>query len=480
MITASRGIAASLLAGISENDNELQTVKLSQNGLTEDDLESLSHALRSNHTITELDLEDNDITADGALLLARGLTSHRKLSTLRLGLNPLGAEGMEHIANALRGHRLLCFSMNDAQVGDLGAIAFSRVCPHCPLLKQIDLASNQIGIQGMHALSRALATLKGIVTVDLSQNQAGNSGACFLAQHLLAQTESLVSLNLDNNNIGNDGARAMGKVLKENHSLIVLSLCANQIGATGADFLVSGLEQNRTLQTLDIRWNYVGLEQTDPIARKLEENRLRLLRGPQPQASSSASSFQFSHKGPETHRSNSSVELEEAEETARTLSESIKQDQGLKECEQAMEVSSTLSSLGGDWDFSTARKLIPAQPSWTTEEEKKAATGWLHADSAKKSSLSAVQDSILTEEYLIQADSKAAKKQPDTERSSPPSTNDKSSLLKDVDCLQMKLNLFQEKMKRQSEDHLFLQSRMAAQLQSIEAVLSKLHLSASK
>eukprot|EP01039_Chlorochromonas_danica_P009073 gene9073-10012_t len=474
MITAPPGISASLLAGISENDKELQTVKLSRSGLTEDDLHNLSHALLSNHTITELDLEDNDITADGALLLARGLASHRKLSALRLGLNPLGAEGMEHIANALRGHRLLCFSMNDAQVGDLGAIAFSRACPQCPLLKQIDLASNQIGIQGMHALSRALATLKSLVAVDLSQNQAGNSGACFLAQHLLAQTESLVSLNLDNNNIGNDGARAMGKALKENRSLTVLSLCANQIGATGADFLVSGLEQNRTLQTLDIRWNYVGIDQTDPIARKLEENRLRLLRGPQ--ASSSASSFQFSQKGPETHRSNSSVELEGAEQIARALNESIKRDRKeWKEGDQVLEVNSTLSSLGGDWDISSARKLIPAQPSWTTEEEKKAATSWLYADSAKKSPLSALQDSVVTEDLLVQADSKAAtKKQSDTE------TTDKSSLLKDVDCLQVKLNLFQEKMKRQSEDQLFLQSRMAAQLQSIEAVLGKLHLSTSK
>ena len=103
---------------------------------------------------------------------------------------------------------LMRLSLNNNQIGDLGAQALAGALPQNSSLTVLDLGSNQIGDLGVQALAGALPQNSSLTGLDLDVNQIGDLGAQALAG-ALPQNSSLTRLYLINNQIGNLGAQAL-------------------------------------------------------------------------------------------------------------------------------------------------------------------------------------------------------------------------------------------------------------------------------
>eukprot|EP00455_Lapot_gusevi_P003117 TRINITY_DN11291_c0_g1_i2.p1 TRINITY_DN11291_c0_g1~~TRINITY_DN11291_c0_g1_i2.p1 ORF type:complete len:479 (-),score=81.73 TRINITY_DN11291_c0_g1_i2:116-1552(-) len=202
----------------------ISVLSFEASNLSSVEVDVISNALCTNHTISELDLSHNHITLDAAQSLARALSENRTLKLLKL----------DHT------------QLNDAALSVL-ASALPNSC-----LETLVLSHNQIGGPGAAALAQALSspsltdTLKCIL---LDHNNLGDEGAAELASMLL-HNSYLHSLDLQHNNINTQGALAISNALQENDSLLELNLLGNPLPHEAVLALTHACRRNRALEKI--------------------------------------------------------------------------------------------------------------------------------------------------------------------------------------------------------------------------------------
>jgi hypothetical protein len=120
------------------------------------------------------------------------------------------------------------------------AIALAAALQHLPGLKELDVGSNNIGVDGARALAAALQHVPALKNLNVDRNSFGANGARALAaslQHVAGLEELYVGVN----RIGADGARALAAALPHVPGLKVLYVGGNSIGADGANALAASL-----------------------------------------------------------------------------------------------------------------------------------------------------------------------------------------------------------------------------------------------
>ena len=83
------------------DSNVLTALNLSENGITDSNMQLLGRSLGRNSSLEALNLDGNLITAAGAASLASALETNATLHILDLAHNPLAEEGMAAVARSL-------------------------------------------------------------------------------------------------------------------------------------------------------------------------------------------------------------------------------------------------------------------------------------------------------------------------------------------------------------------------------------------
>ena len=178
--------------------------------------------------------------------------------------------------NALFGNARIpkgCFhvGLRGARIGDVGALAFSKVLVSHPSVTWVDLGENAIGDAGAAALAVAITQNTAITHVGLAGNSISDSGAASLAKVILSN-DRIQWLDLGKNAIGDAGAISLGEALSGNKGLTDLALNSNSIGNRGAAALAEGLATNVKLAKLGLHTNAIGNQGAIAFSKALKVN----------------------------------------------------------------------------------------------------------------------------------------------------------------------------------------------------------------
>ncbi|KAF4115056.1 hypothetical protein G5714_002545 [Onychostoma macrolepis] len=255
-----------LQSGLENTNCTLEKLRLSDCSITEEGYKALASALRSNPShLIELDLTGNDPGQSGVKQLS-GLLQSRKysLKTLRF-LSPDANEAYKYLTNVLGENLLLLRDLNlsECELGhsELKKLAAVLQDKHCKLNT---LIFNCIGIteDGCAALTSAFnSNPSNLKELDLSENKLGNSGITEVCTLLENSQCTLQILRLSDCSLTEEGYKALASALRSNPShLIELDLTGNDPGQSGVKEL-SDLLQDPNCQLKTLRF-------LDPAADK--------------------------------------------------------------------------------------------------------------------------------------------------------------------------------------------------------------------
>ncbi|XP_048015949.1 NACHT, LRR and PYD domains-containing protein 12-like [Megalobrama amblycephala] len=229
------GQSVNLLSEVLQDPHcKLERLWLSDCGVTDEGCAALASALRSNPShLRELDLSENKIGQSVNLLSAVLQDPHCKLETLELSDCGVTDEGCAALASALRSNpshlRELDLSWNKIgqSVNLLSAVLQD---PHCKLEK-LELSDCGVTDEGCAALASALGSNPSHLRVlSLSENKIGQS-VNLLSDVLQDPHCKLEKLRLSDCGVTDEGCAALASALRSNPShLRVLSLSENKIG----------------------------------------------------------------------------------------------------------------------------------------------------------------------------------------------------------------------------------------------------------
>ena len=198
-----------------ESCQNLTSICIAQNGVTNLGLEKILRGVAVNPVITFMDLHSNLIDKTGAAKVAVFLLSNTSLKHLILDENHgIGSEGAKEIAAALcQNSTLETLSLKSCGISKKGAERFATTLSQNTTLRGLRLCGNvDIGDDGVELISRGLRENTSLQTLDLSSCGVGDEGCAQIAEALVGNT-TLTHLALQKNEIGVGGALALSGTL---------------------------------------------------------------------------------------------------------------------------------------------------------------------------------------------------------------------------------------------------------------------------
>ncbi|KAK1803308.1 hypothetical protein P4O66_004091 [Electrophorus voltai] len=233
-----------LSALLEDPECKLETLQLSNCGITDEGCAALASALRSNPSshLRELNLNNNKPGDSGVKQLSALLEDpHCKLEKLDLDGCSITDEGCAALAAALRSNpssHLREMNLNYNEPGDSGVKQLSAVLedPHCTL-EILQLVTCNITEEGCAALASALRSNPSshLRELNLNDNEPGDSGVKQFSALLDDPNCKLQKLQLSECSIPEEGCAALASALRSNPSshLRKLNLGYNKLGASG-------------------------------------------------------------------------------------------------------------------------------------------------------------------------------------------------------------------------------------------------------
>ena len=150
------------------------------------------------------------------------------------------------------------------------------------ICSRIILTKNDFGDEGIEILLESLKGNDNLVELNLSSNNLGVNGGMAIFNFLLDQN-SIICLDLSSkeglyrNRICSEGVSLITKVLKNNYFLEKIDLSSNSIKNEGLKYIVNGLMSNITLQTLNLQNNEITEKGISYLESKLTMSKLKHL-----------------------------------------------------------------------------------------------------------------------------------------------------------------------------------------------------------
>ncbi|EAX91339.1 Leucine Rich Repeat family protein [Trichomonas vaginalis G3] len=210
---------------------------------------------------SDLELIPND--SSQLRFVEQFLNSIRKktLNFTGLGLGPLSSQYLMALLPFKRPFYFMDLSLN--RLSDQGASYLAEYLSYDPLLIQLDLKSNNIGIDGCVQIFEGLMHNQHLTTLDLSaidgidRNRIGTPG-CEALANLLLSNGVLCNLNIAMCGVTAEGCHHIGQALPNNTSLTHLDLSSNRFGSAGANSMFSQPGALGALESLVLSRNLIG------------------------------------------------------------------------------------------------------------------------------------------------------------------------------------------------------------------------------
>ncbi|KAK2836223.1 hypothetical protein Q7C36_014092 [Tachysurus vachellii] len=211
-----RGLGVKSISAVLENPHcNLETLRLCDCGVSDEDCAALTSALSSNPShLRELDLSWNKFGDSGVKQLSVLLKNpHCKLETLRLWYCDIKGDGCAALASALRSNpsHLRKLDLTKNNIGDSGVKSLSAVLenPHCNL-ETLKLCECDISDESCAVLTSALKSNPShLRELDLSWSKIKDSGAKILCAVLENPHSKLEKLRLWYCDISEEGSAAL-------------------------------------------------------------------------------------------------------------------------------------------------------------------------------------------------------------------------------------------------------------------------------
>jgi len=182
----------------------LQTLCLSKNHFTADQVATLATALEGNVALLALVLEDNSLGPDSAVEVAR-ILRRSSLKTLNLAGNRILDDGAKAIADALPANSTLTsLNLEYNDITSVGVESVSQALMQNIPLQELSLASNDLRFGGMEQLADALAVNQTLVTLDLDSTLIIENDLNMLVKVLRSPSSKLMTISIDGNGFGPD------------------------------------------------------------------------------------------------------------------------------------------------------------------------------------------------------------------------------------------------------------------------------------
>ncbi|XP_026109361.1 NACHT, LRR and PYD domains-containing protein 12-like [Carassius auratus] len=245
-----------LCTGLENLKCELEILRLSDCGITEEGYKALASALRSNPShLIELDLAGNDPGQSGVKELSDLLQDPNcQLKTLRF-LRPDANEACQYVTGVVGKNPLLLRELNLSE-NELGVTRLNQITAllqdkHCKL-NTLQLRGCGLTEESCSILTTVLRSNCSLKELDMSNNNLQDSGVKKLQNGLEDTNCTLEKLGLSDCSITEEGYKALASALRSNPShLIELDLRGNDPGQSGVKELSDLLQDpNCQLKTL--------------------------------------------------------------------------------------------------------------------------------------------------------------------------------------------------------------------------------------
>ncbi|XP_056612732.1 NACHT, LRR and PYD domains-containing protein 12-like isoform X2 [Triplophysa dalaica] len=228
---------------------EAKTAELRHCNLRSKGFQALRSALGSkSSSLKQLKLSGNRLSGPGMKILSEGLQQlHCKLETLELsecGLTPGDCSSLSKALDSNPSH-LMELDLTFNQTGDAGVKTLSRILkkPNCALQKLI-LVSCGLKAESCKSLAEALSRNSALVDLDLSKNNLMDSGLWFLCDGLKSPSCKLKTLSLEDCGVTEQGCRGLCSALRSNSlHLTELRLNRNKIQNSGVKMISNLLKE---------------------------------------------------------------------------------------------------------------------------------------------------------------------------------------------------------------------------------------------
>jgi Ran GTPase-activating protein (RanGAP) involved in mRNA processing and transport len=231
--------------------------------------------LRENSSIEELSLRHSQICPMGAEAVGDFFKHHGNLQEVRFVDCQFTGNSLELLCNGLAETRspLQRLYLVNTDIGSERVIHLAKLLQKKnSSLRELFLGENELGDEGVALLTAGVLESTSLRLLDLRSNGITSTGAMSL-QGIITRSPFVLTLNLGNNILGNQGAAALARGLAQSSCVLqTLDLSDNAIEEAGASALASMLRYNVSLEDLNLSFNAIGDDGAHSLAAALKRN----------------------------------------------------------------------------------------------------------------------------------------------------------------------------------------------------------------
>ncbi|XP_050958479.1 NACHT, LRR and PYD domains-containing protein 12-like isoform X33 [Labeo rohita] len=261
----------------------LNTLILSDCGITEEGYKALASALRSNPSyLIELDLRGNDPGQSGVKELNDLLQDDLcKLKTIRFLKSPSAQKACDYLTKVLDTSPLLLkeLDLSEDKLGDLDGEKLSALLMDShSKLEKMKLNNCKLTEKSCSVLATVLSSKTILKEIDLNNSRLLDSGVRKICEGLKNPVCELKILKLSDCSITEEGYKALASALRSNPShLIELDLTGNDPGQSGVKELNDLLQDEHcSLKTIRFLKSYAAVEACEYLTEVLGQSPLLL------------------------------------------------------------------------------------------------------------------------------------------------------------------------------------------------------------
>ena len=256
------------LAGALKYCSDLHTLNIACNSLHKNGAVALADLIKHCPNLSKLIIADNSIGVHGSQVLAGAIKYCKNLHILDISHNNIGAEGAKALAGAIKQFiKLQTLDVAHNHIGEIGTKALICAIKNCTDLHTLKLSYSNIDVEVFATTVRYCTKLS---TLHLDHCGLNNSADIQILADALKNFKNMLNLNVSSNNIGIDGAKILASALKEYRDIHSLDVSYNDIGKYGAQALAHAMKNCTNLHTLDVSHNKIGSDGAIAFADAIE------------------------------------------------------------------------------------------------------------------------------------------------------------------------------------------------------------------